>query len=83
MKNLCQKLQQIVDSELKQGNEIFTSEIGAYQKCHLVVYLKKPFKAVYDIDGVHVMHDKDPHHGLLKWYYAKATQQAVCAPENL
>jgi hypothetical protein len=60
-KKLDPVLMQILVVELQKGNKIHDVRIGSFDE--IEVSLEHPFHAVYTIDGVHMMIEKDAHYG--------------------
>lgn len=84
MIKLCESLQKILDAELAGGNEVVSTDEGAFSKIDYVVYLKRAFKRDYLQDvkdpDVSFYANHDAHYNLGESYSSTRYRQAVEAP---
>ena len=62
LKNFDEKLLQILEEEIKQGNKILIVRDQLSDEAMMVV-LSKPFKRKYEINELQFESSADPHHG--------------------
>ena len=81
---LCDKLQRILDLELRAGNSVERTAEEAFDKVDLWVGLKKRFRAQYEADGLgtglKVDYNSDAHYPVGKSYYCAECRHVLFAP---
>jgi hypothetical protein len=70
---ICGHLQYILDNEIKSGNEVKQVFKDSFERCELLIILKRRFSKEYEKEklpkDVKMHIDNDPHYPIGKGYY--------------
>ncbi|MBD5141371.1 MAG: hypothetical protein HDT25_08160 [Ruminococcus sp.] len=83
IKRLSRNLNEILEDELKAGNEIHETFYGKFSECtddHLFIWLKYPFKTAIrnDLEGIIYRPVDDPHYWKAEYADINNNQILAC-----
>lgn len=76
--NFSSKLTSILIQEIELGNEIVETSKGWSSPDTIIIFLKKPFIGIYEIDNIEYLNLDDPHYWKAEYFDRSKNHSLAC-----